>query len=293
MLLSESPRLVVKKVLAKCLQESPGVIIRGFTGRELECDPFVMLIHFSVTPPGGFPDHPHRGFEALTYVLQGAIRYEDFGEHKGTLRTGDVQWMRAGRGMVHSEMPAEEGTHTGLQLWINLPSQHKMIEPGCQEVVSKEIPRVERDGAEITVLAGEALGVKAPVHSKTPVMLVDVTLKPNSQVHLRTPELGWNYLVYVIEGEAVVGSGSAETITAEEAAVLGGGDGVSVWNKSEKKPVRMVVLGGEAVKEKVAQRGPFVMNTESEIEEAMDDYRMFKNGFQMASSWKSNPMNNA
>ncbi|XP_028759612.1 pirin-like protein [Neltuma alba] len=288
-MLLESPRLVAKKVLAKSLLESNGALLRGF-GRELDClDPFVMLIHFSVTPPGGFPDHPHRGFETVTYMLQGAINYQDFGGHKGTLRTGDLQWVRAGRGIVHSEMPAEEGTHTGLQLWINLSSKHKMIEPRCREVVSKEIPSVERDGAEIRVLAGEALGVKAPVWSKTPIMMLDVTVKPASQVHLRTPESWWNYFVYVIEGEAVVGCETSEAIAAEEVAVLGGGDGVRVWNKSGEKRMRLVVVGGEAVKEKVAQRGPFVMSTESEIEEAMEDFRLFRNGFEMAKSWKSNP----
>lgn len=166
------------------------------------------------------------------------------------------------------------------------------IEPGCKDVGRKEIAMVEREGAEIKVLAGEAFGVKTPVHSKTPIVFLDVTMKPNSKVHLATPEREWNYLVYVMEGEAVVGSeASWEAVAAEEAAVMSGGEEVRVWNKSEKKRVRMVVVGGEAVNEEVVHKGPFVMNNESEIEEAVKDFGLFENGFEMAKSWKSNSNN--
>ncbi|KAJ6873760.1 hypothetical protein NC651_032568 [Populus alba x Populus x berolinensis] len=126
----DTPRLVTKKILAKLQHEGDGAVVRRGIGRSEQklLDPFLMLDEFSVSPPAGFPDHPHRGFETVTYMLQGSITHQDFAGHKGTIHTGDVQWMTAGRGIIHSEMPAGEGAQTGLQLWINLSSQDKMLE---------------------------------------------------------------------------------------------------------------------------------------------------------------------
>lgn len=283
-----TPRLVAKKVLAKLQHEGDGAVVRRGIGRSdlRNLDPFLMLDDFSVSPPAGFPDHPHRGFETVTYMLQGAITHQDFAGHMGTIRTGDVQWMTAGRGIIHSEMPAGEGPQTGLQLWINLSSEDKMIEPRYQELTSEDIPRAEKDGVEVRVIAGESMGVRSPVYTRTPTMYLDFTLRPRAQLHQSIPE-SWNSFVYIIEGEGVFGSHNSSPVSAHHVLVLGPGDGLSVWNKSSSKPLRFVLAGGQPLNEPVVQHGPFVMNTQAEIDQAIQDYYYSKNGFEMAKHWRS------
>lgn len=284
----ENPRAVVKKVLAESQPEGQGATVRRSIGRhELRnLDPFLMLDEFSVSKPAGFPDHPHRGFETVTYMLDGAFTHQDFSGHKGTIRTGDVQWMTAGRGIVHSEMPASDGVQKGLQLWINLSSKDKMIEPRYQELQSKDISRAEKDGVEVRIIAGEAFGVRSPVYTRTPTMYMDFTMQPGSQLHQPIPE-GWNAFVYIIEGEGVFGSEKAAPASAHHCLVLGAsGDGLSVWNKSGA-PLRFALAAGQPLKEPVVQQGPFVMNTRAEIQQAMEDYYYGKNGFEKASQWSS------
>ncbi|KAF8388503.1 hypothetical protein HHK36_027176 [Tetracentron sinense] len=229
------PRLVVKRVLAKPQYEGDGAVVRRSIGRiELKSlDPFLLLDEFTVSAPAGFPDHPHRGFETVTYMLQGAFTHQDFGGHKGTIRTGDVQWMTAGRGIVHSEMPVEEGTQRGLQLWINLSSKDKMIEPRYQDLLHEDIKKAEKDGVEVRVIAGESMGVQSPVYTRTPTMYLDFTLRPGAQLQQSIPE-SWNSFVYIIEGEGLFGSINSSPVTAHHVLVLGPGDGLSVWNKSAK-----------------------------------------------------------
>ncbi|XP_054805758.1 pirin-like protein [Prosopis cineraria] len=283
----ETPRLVLKKVLAKSQHEGDGAVVRRGIGRsELKSlDPFLMMDHFSVSPPGGFPDHPHRGFETVTYMLQGAITHQDFAGHKGTIRTGDVQWMTAGRGIIHSEMPGGEGTHKGLQLWINLSSKDKMIEPNYQELPKEDIPEAGQHGVEVRVIAGEAMGVHSPVYTRTPTMFLDFSLSPGAERHQNIPE-SWNAFVYVIEGEGVFGSVSSSPVAAHYVLVLSLGDGLSVWNRSSK-PLRFVLIAGQPLNEPVVQYGPFVMNTQSEIEKTIEDYQYCKNGFEMGRYWRS------
>ncbi|EOY04919.1 RmlC-like cupins superfamily protein [Theobroma cacao] len=281
------PRLVTKKVLAKHQREGDGAIVRRCIGRsELKSlDPFLMMDDFSVSPPAGFPDHPHRGFETVTYMTQGGITHQDFAGHKGTIHTGDVQWMTAGKGIIHSEMPAGEGVHKGLQLWINLSSQDKMIEPRYQELLSEDIPSAEQDGAEVRVIAGESMGVRSPVYTRTPTMYLDFSLRPRAQVHQHVPE-SWNAFAYIVEGEGVFGYQNKTPISANHVLVLGPGDGVSVWNKSSK-PLRFVLIAGQPLNEPVVQYGPFVMNTQAEIDQTIEDYHYSKNGFEMAKHWRS------
>ncbi|PQM36459.1 pirin-like protein [Prunus yedoensis var. nudiflora] len=224
-----SPKMVVKKVLAKSQSEGDGATVRRAIGsRDLRnLDPFLMLDDFSgilytyMSYPllRGFPDHPHRGFETVTYMLQGGITHQDFAGHKGTIWAGDVQWMTAGRGIVHSEMPAGEGPNTGLQLWINLSRKDKMIEPRYQELLSKDIRKAEKDGVEVRVIAGETMGVSSPVFTRTPALFFDFTLKPKAQLHQSIPET-WSSFVYIIEGEGVFGSTHA---SAHHVLVLGPG----------------------------------------------------------------------
>ncbi|CAA3004461.1 Hypothetical predicted protein [Olea europaea subsp. europaea] len=278
----EQPRLVAKKILAKPQNEGDGAVVRRSIGRpELKSlDPFLMLDEFEVSPPAGFPDHPHRGFETVTYMLQGAFTHQDFMGHKGTIRTGDVQWMTAGRGIIHSEMPAGEGAQRGLQLWINLSAKDKMIEPRYQELVSEDIPKAEKDGVEVKIIAGESMGVYSPVYTQTPTMYLDFTLKPNAQHHQSIPE-SWNAFVYIIEGEGVFGLQKSAPIKAHHVLVLGPGEGLSVWNKSSN-PLRFILAGGQPLNEPVVQHGPFVMNTQAEIDKTIEDYYYSKNGFEMA-----------
>ncbi|CAA0819894.1 Pirin-like protein [Striga hermonthica] len=268
--------------------EGQGAVARRSIGRpELKSlDPFLMLDEFSVSPPAGFPDHPHRGFETVTYVLQGGVTHQDFAGHKGTIRAGEVQWMTAGRGIVHSEMPAGEGTNTGLQLWINLSAKDKMIEPKYQELMADGIPKAEKDGVEVKVIAGEAMGVHSPVYTRTPTMFLDFTLKPNSQYHQSIPE-SWNAFVYIIEGEGVFGVPNFPPTEAHHILVLGPGEGLSVWNKSSSAKLRFILVGGQPLNEPVVQHGPFVMNSQHEIEKTIEDYYYARNGFEMARHWRS------
>ncbi|KAA8523594.1 hypothetical protein F0562_010017 [Nyssa sinensis] len=280
-------RPVVRKFQARPQHEGVGAIVRRSIGRfELKYfDPFLALDEFSVTAPAGFPDHPHRGFETVTYMLQGAVTHEDFEGHKGTIGAGDLQWMTAGRGIVHSEMPAAQGTQKGLQLWINLSSQHKMIEPRYQEIMSKDIAEAAKDGIKVRVIAGEALGTKSPVYTRTPTMYLDFTLKPGA--HLQQPiPISWNAFVYVLDGEGVFGNSRSLPVVAHHLLLLGTGDGLEAWNKSSK-PLKFILVGGEPLGEPVVQLGPFVMNTQEEIDQTIEDFENYANGFEKARHWRS------
>ncbi|KAI3949216.1 hypothetical protein MKW98_010518 [Papaver atlanticum] len=281
------PRMVVRKFPAKPQREGVGAVVRRSIGRfELKYfDPFLVLDEFSVSAPGGFPDHPHRGFETVTYMLQGEVTHEDFEGHKGTIRAGDLQWMTAGKGIVHSEMPSEQGTQKGLQLWINLSSKNKMIDPRYQELQSKDIVTVAKDGIEVRVIAGEALGSQSPVYTRTPTMYLDFTLKQGAHLQQSIPRT-WNSFVYVIEGEGVFGNLKASLVSAHNLLLLGSGDGLEVWNQSVN-PLRFILVGGEPLGEPVAQYGPFVMNTQEEIDQTCYDYQNSVNGFEKAKFWKS------
>ncbi|CAI0379136.1 unnamed protein product [Linum tenue] len=270
-------RQVVRKFLARPQHEGVGAIVRRSIGRfELKYfDPFLALDEFS-------------GFETVTYMLQGSVLHEDFEGHKGTIAAGDLQWMTAGRGIVHSEMPAAQGTQKGLQLWINLSSKHKMIEPRYQEISSKDIAEASNDGVKVRVIAGEALGAKSPVYTRTPTMYLDFTLEPGARLQQPIPA-SWNAFVYVLDGEGGFGSGSkAVTALAHHLLLLssGGGDGLEAWNKTAK-PARFILVGGQPLGEPLAQLGPFVMNSEEEIDQAIDDFEKCVNGFEKARHWRS------
>eukprot|EP00249_Psilotum_nudum_P014827 c25028_g1_i2 orf=359-1417(+) len=284
------PRKVVKKILSKEQSEGDGATVRRSIGRPgfEQFDPFLLLDEFSVSPPAGFPDHPHRGFETVTYMLKGAIRHQDFAGNKGTINAGDLQWMTAGRGIVHCEMPATRGKQHGLQLWVNLSSKNKMIDPGYQELEAKDIPKVEKDGVKACVIAGETMGIKSPVYTRTPTMFLDFTLDPGSVLHQAIPE-PWNAFVYILEGESNFGTPDGSAIDAHNTVQLGYGQGLSVWNNS-KNFCRFILVGGQPLNEPIFRHGPFVMNTREEIVQASLDYQNGRNGFERASSWHSDPI---
>ncbi|XP_071915803.1 pirin-like protein isoform X2 [Coffea arabica] len=270
----QEARPVVRKFLARPQPEGVGAIVRRSIGRfELKYfDPFLALDEFS-------------GFETVTYMLQGAVTHEDFKGHKGTIKEGDLQWMTAGRGIVHSEMPAAQGTQRGLQLWINLCSRNKMVEPRYQEMMSKDIAEAAKDGVKVRVIAGEAMGITSPVYTRTPTMFLDFTLKPGA--HLQQPvPASWNAFVYVLEGEGTFSHSRSSPVTAHNLLLLGSGDGLEAWNKSSK-PLRFVLVGGEPLGEPVVQFGPFVMNTQEEIDQTIEDFENCTNGFESARHWRS------
>ncbi|THG01476.1 hypothetical protein TEA_010306 [Camellia sinensis var. sinensis] len=218
------------------------------------------------------------GAELIALDLEDAMTHEDFEGHKGTIGVGDLQWMTAGRGIVHSEMPASQGTQKGLQLWINLSSKHKM-----------DISEATKDGVKVRVIAGESLGTESPVYTRTLTMYLDFTLNPGSHLHQPIP-ISWNAFVYVLDGEGIFGNSKSSLVTPHHhLLLLGSGDGLEAWNKSSK-PLRFVLVGGEPLGEPVVQFGPFVMNSQEEIDRTIEDYENYSNGFEKERHWRSEAM---
>ncbi|KAF3331087.1 pirin-like protein [Carex littledalei] len=285
----EKPRHVVRKFHSRPQHEGVGAVVRRSIGRfELRYfDPFLVLDEFSVAAPAGFPDHPHRG-NLDSIRSKGAVMHEDFEGHKGLIKAGDLQWMTAGRGIVHSEMPAGQGLSKGLQLWVNLSSKNKMIEPRYQEIQSKDIASTSKNGVTVRVIAGESMGIQSPVYTCTPTMYLDFTLKPSAHLQQPIPS-SWNAFVYILEGEGFFGLEKSGPVGAHHLLLLGQGDGLEVWNRSSKM-LRFVLIGGEPLDEPVSQLGPFVMNTDEEIDQTVDDFQYFVNGFEKARHWRSEAM---
>ncbi len=252
-------------------------------------DPFLLIDEMGPVEYGpgeavGAPDHPHRGFETVTYVLDGEFEHEDSAGHRGTLRAGDVQWMTAGAGIVHSEMPSrrirtEGGKVHGFQLWLNLPARLKMTRPRYQELSSARIPegRTPDGRASVRVIAGEALGASAVIDTHTPIVLQDWSLEPEGDVTsaLAAEQRG---LVYVFEGTIRLGDGG-RFVREGQLALLGEGDAVRLRGApGDAGTARFLLLGGAPIGEPVARYGPFVMNTEREIQQAIIDYQSGRMG---------------
>jgi quercetin 2,3-dioxygenase len=260
------------------------VVRRPFPTPELPLfDPFLLLdemgpVDYAPGKAVGAPDHPHRGFETVTYLLDGEFEHEDSAGNRGRLTPGDIQWMTAGRGVVHSEMPSarvrkDGGRVHGFQLWVNLPARDKMTDPRYQDVSAATLPvATSGDGkATVKVIAGEALGVSARVETRTPILYLDVSLQPGARVTLPAPA-GYNAAVYVFEGAVRVGE--HHDAASGDFVLLGPGDAVALACADDAgSPARMLVLGGAPLDEPVARYGPFVMNTEAEIRQAIADYQ--------------------
>ena len=252
-------------------------------------DPFLLLDEMGPVgwEPGkaiGAPDHPHRGFETVTYVLAGGVEHRDSSGHHGVLGPGDVQWMTAGRGVVHSEMPTESlkndgGLMHGFQIWVNLPKSDKMMAPRYQEIPRAEIPRAESENglAVARVIAGEALGVSAKIDTRTPILYHHWTLKPGAIVEQPVPD-GFGVFAYVFGGELVCGP-EKRSARDGQMVVFGDGNAVSMSvSPDADSPAELLLLGGVPLNEPVARYGPFVMNTEEEIHQAFADFRSGKMG---------------
>ncbi len=239
-------------------------------------DPFLLLDMFSSDNPddyiAGFPPHPHRGFETVTYLLHGRMRHKDSAGHEGVIRSGGVQWMTAGRGIEHSEMPEQEqGLLQGFQLWVNLPASQKMMAPRYQELEPEQIPIEKNEGIQIRVIAGEtARGTRGPVeHIAAQPVYFDVTLAAN---HRFEQPLDTNHaaFVFVIDGEITVHGITANTVIKNQLAVLDSGAELKI---SAHDDSRFLLIAGQPFQEPVARYGPFVMNTREEIDQAFRDYR--------------------
>ncbi|XP_062192956.1 pirin-like protein [Phragmites australis] len=288
------PRAVVRTLTCERKPLGEGFALWRSIGRpELQdLDPFLSFDEFEFSPPAGFPDHPHRGFETVTYMLEGGLSYHDFSGHKGTINTGDVQWMTAGRGVVHAEMPGGQGVQKGINLWINLSSKDKMVEPRYQELASHDIPTAHQDGVSVKVIAGECLGVRSLLRPRTPALCLDVTLRPGARLRQPVPR-GWSACAYVIAGDAVFQSATDITSTAgARTLVVFGGDGNYMAVRAEEgvagaAGARVMLVAARPHGEAVVREGPFVMNTREEVEQAREDYRHRRNGFEMADGWTS------
>lgn len=244
-------------------------------------DPFLLLDEFRSDQPGdyiaGFPDHPHRGFETVTYLLAGRMRHQDNQGHAGVIEAGGIQWMTAGRGIVHSEMPEQDdGLLWGFQLWVNLPAKEKRVAPGYREYPATAIPIEERDGAVvIRVIAGEtAQGTAGPVTGvSTQPLYLDVTLGDGG-VLAEPLALSHNAFLYVFEGtvNVVAGQGDGDaSIEAGKLAILGAGERVHIVGDGASN--RFLLVAGKQLHEPVARAGPFVMNTRQEVMDAFQDFR--------------------
>jgi len=249
-----------------------------------QIDPFLLLDHLGPTEWGpreaiGAPDHPHRGFETVTYLLAGENEHKDSKGNHGRLRPGDVQWMTAGSGVVHSEMPSREffekgGTMHGFQIWINLPSKQKMISPRYQDTPSERIPKVilEDGKSKVRVIAGVFKGIKAVIETNTPILYLHASLEPG--VELKHPvSIDNNIMAYLISGKGEFGENEDVNTAVEGQLVLFAHDGDSISLRSTvDSSLELLILGGTPINEPMVRYGPFVMNTKEEIFQAFHDF---------------------
>jgi hypothetical protein len=275
---ASSGRRVVATIRGRAASDGAGVKLTRVIGQPAlpDLDPFLMLDEFGSDKGadyiGGFPDHPHRGFETVTYMLAGSMRHGDNQGNVGLLRPGSVQWMTAGRGIIHSEMPEqEEGLMQGFQLWVNLPAKDKMCKPRYQDIDPEKIPVVERpDGTKVKVLVGSFDGVRGPVTDvATDPLYLDITLPAGVKASVPV-EAEHNAFAYVFEGSARIGA-EAQLVERGLLAVLSLGETVTVEGGPDGG--RLILVAGRPLREPVAKYGPFVMNTPQEIRQAIADYQ--------------------
>ncbi len=274
----QNSRAVEMLVEGRATSDGAGVkLTRVLTGRlQQRLDPFLMLDAFANENPddyiGGFPDHPHRGFETVTYMIAGRMRHRDSGGNEGLLQNGGMQWMTAGRGVIHSEMPEQEdGLMEGFQLWLNLPAKDKMIPGWYRDFPSEEIPEyTSSEGVTVRVLAGESHGVAGAMQREaTAPLYLDIDM-PAGSSFAQTLPAGHNAFFYVYRGEAAV----AETpVPVRRMAILANDDQADGVVIEATEAARLLLIAGQPLNEPIAQYGPFVMNTEAELQQAVVDFR--------------------
>ncbi len=279
---STTSRAVTQMLRGMPASDGAGVKLTRVIGQPKlpDLDPFLLLDEFGTDKAedyiAGFPSHPHRGFETVTYMLDGRMRHKDNHGHEGVLEPGAVQWMTAGRGIVHSEMPEQtEGKMRGFQLLMNLPAKDKLSEPNYQEFGGDTLPVVERPGVNVKVIAGQIDDAVGPVKQPaTDPTYMDIRLDAGAEFTLPLPA-GHSAFIYVYEGSVAVGVGrGAATVNAQELAVLGDGTDVRIEGRAPRS--RAILVAGRPLREPVARYGPFVMNTREEIMQAFADYQSGK-----------------
>ncbi|GAA3710848.1 pirin family protein [Oceanisphaera sediminis] len=276
-------RTIMALYPAKATSDGAGVKLKRALGQSQQqrMDPFLMMDNFSSNEAddyiAGFPDHPHRGFETITYMLDGHMLHRDHMGNEGHLCAGDVQWMTAGRGVIHSEMPQQEsGRMRGFQIWLNLPAALKMQPARYRDIPAAELPRMALDdGGELVLLAGSlslnGRTLKGPIQSEhTQPLILDIRLAAGQCLTLPVPA-GLHALVYAFEGSLTLGD---TALPNENTALLGDGDQLPL--RAGDAGGRLLLLAGKALNEPIAQYGPFVMNTEQQIEQAIMDYQAGK-----------------
>ncbi|MGA2550531.1 MAG: pirin family protein [Burkholderiaceae bacterium] len=273
-----SPRGVEHIVVGQATSDGAGVKLTRVLSQHLQrrLDPFLMLDAFATDNPndyiGGFPDHPHRGFETVTYMLDGRMRHRDSAGNEGLLESGGVQWMTAGRGVIHSELPEQvEGRMEGFQLWLNLSSAKKMTTPWYRDFTSAEIPAFLTDeGAKVRVIAGESHGIAGAVErADTEPLYLDVEL-PAGASFTQALDPTFNAFVYVYRGRIAIGAREVEERRMAVFATQPGSDGVRI---EAPEGARFILLAGKPLGEPIAQYGPFVMNTQDELVQAVRDFQ--------------------
>lgn len=273
------PREVERLVAGQPTSDGAGVKLNRVLTNNLQrrLDPFLMLDHFGTDNPddyiAGFPDHPHRGFETITYMLNGRMRHRDSAGHEGLISDGGVQWMTAGRGVIHSETPEQnEGRMAGFQLWLNLPAKDKMREPWYRDIPGSDVPRFERDGVTVRVIAGQSHGVTGAVQrDHTEPLYLDLQLPAGARFEQPLPP-EFNAFAYVYEGGLSFENGCQ--VLSGRMAILAntaGSDGVRL--QAGEQPTRALLIAGRPLGEPIAQYGPFVMNTEAELVQAVRDFQ--------------------
>lgn len=289
-------RAIKKFYQAREQSEGQGATVRRSIGvpnlRNLT--PFLMLDHFNIAPGAGFPDHPHRGQETITYLLEGAVEHEDFAGHKGRLEAGDLQFMTAGKGIVHAEMPAQDTQrNVGMQLWVDLPQHLKMCEPRYRDLRSSEIPKATtEDGrVEVKVISGKSQGVDSVKDlAYTPVWLLDITIHPGGKLEQDLPQ-NWNAFAYVLQGVVSFSNGTKkpEAITPYHNVVFEqAGDSVTMSvEEGADQDARIILVAGQPLDQPIVQYGPFVTTSKEDVVQAMMDYQTASNGFERAAEWSS------
>jgi redox-sensitive bicupin YhaK (pirin superfamily) len=276
----DEPRRVLRVIAGQPTSDGAGVKLTRIIGTQAlpDLDPFLMLDEFRSDDPAaylaGFPDHPHRGFETVTYMLAGRMRHEDNKGNKGLLGPGSVQWMTAGRGIVHSEMPEQQGgLMWGFQLWINLPAKDKMSEPRYQDIPPADLPVVNASGGvKVKVIAGSFGGTQGPVAPKaTAPLFLDIEIPAGASFQTEFAA-DHSAFTYAYDGAAEIGPvGETRPVARGQIGVLG--PGTSFQPKAATKPARLLLLAGRPLKEPVAKYGPFVMNTTAELHQAVADFQ--------------------
>jgi redox-sensitive bicupin YhaK (pirin superfamily) len=243
-------------------------------------DPFLLLDEFYVSPPAGFPSHPHRGFSTVTYMLNGAFKHADNKGNRGTINAGEVQWMTAGKGIIHSEMPATNSVNHGLQLWVNLPAKAKMIPPSYQDLTAQNMVHKQvTENTHVTVIAGksETANLESILKLYQEIMYLDITMTKAGDKYSDIIPAKYQGFFYILSGSGKL-KGSSETYSHKQSLFFSASQEPQEFeweavNASSSEPFRYVVISAEPLNEPVARYGPFVMNTENELRQAFLDYQ--------------------